>query len=159
MTSDQIQSILRHGYTAAGTALTIGTLIAVVPADAVQPAIAALHDVGDGLQQAFGGVSKLVIIFGPIVVGISAKAAAFAASLRSQVAKVHEAAPQELLNAVAVQAPGTLAKATAAIPGVQIEVSGAAPAPLRALAADPDQPDIVKRPIPAPSSSPLSRKV
>lgn len=150
MTSDEIQSLLRHGYTAAGTALTIGTLIAVVPQDAVQPTLAALHDIGDGLQQAFGGASKLVLIFGPIIIGLSAKVAAFAVSLKSQVARVHEAAPHELMIAVANQEPATLAKATATIPGVQVTVSAAAPPSLRVLAADDMQPDIVKSSLSAP---------
>jgi hypothetical protein len=38
---DTINSLLRQGCTAAGTALTIGTLVAVVPQEAVQPTIAA----------------------------------------------------------------------------------------------------------------------
>lgn len=161
MTSDEIQSLLRHGYTAAGTALTIGTMIAVIPPDAVQPAIAALHDMGDGLQQAFGGASKLVLLFGPIIAGISTKIAMLAVSLKSQVAKVHEAAPHELMIAVADQAPATLAKATAALLGVQVEVSGNASATLRTLASDPDQPDIVKAPRleSMSTASPLSRKI
>lgn len=150
LTSDEIQSMLRHGYTAAGTALTIGALIAVVPVDAVQPTIAALHDIGDGLQQAFGGASKIVLFFGPIIMGVSTKIAAIAVSLKSQVAKVHEAAPQELMNAVASQTPGVLAKATATIPGVQVTVSAAAPPSLRILAADDMQPDIVKASLSAP---------
>jgi hypothetical protein len=142
--SDQVSSLLRQGYTAAGTAFTIAAMVAVIPQDAVQPAIAALHEVGDGLQQAFGGVSKLVVILGPVVMGLSARAAAFAVSLKSQVAKVHDASHADLVNAVSEVSPSTLAKATAALPGVQVSVSpGAAPA-LRTLAADPTQPDIVR---------------
>ncbi len=143
-TQDEINSLLRHGYTAAGTAFTIAAMIAVIPPDVVQPAIAALHDVGDGLEKAFGGVSKLVVIFGPIIAGLSARAAAFAVSLKSQVTKVHQADPHELLNVVKEVTPTLLAKTTAAIPGVQVTVTKAAPDSLRVLAADPTQPDIVK---------------
>jgi len=154
---DTINSLLRQGYTAAGTALTIGTLIAVVPQEAVQPTIAALHDIGDGLQKAIGGFSSLIVIFGPIIMGLSAKAAAFAVSLKSQVAKVHEAAPHELMSAVQDVTPGTLAKATAALPGVQVTVSSAAAPSLRILAADNSQPDIVKASSAPPVAPPVTQ--
>lgn len=154
---DTINSLLRQGYTAGGTALTIAAMLAVIPQDAVQPAIAALHQVGDGLETAFGGFSKLTILFGPIIVGLSAKAAAFAVSLKSQVKRVHEAAPHELMNAVADQTPGTLAKATAALPGVQVTVSSAAAPSLRILAADNSQPDIVKASSAPPVAPPVTQ--
>lgn len=159
LTSAELQSLLRQGYTAAGTAFTIAAAIAVIPAESVQPAIAALHDIGDGAEKIFGGFSKLVLIFGPVVAGLSAKAAAFAVSLKSQVKSVHAAAPDELMNAVTNQTPGVLAKATAALPGVQVTVSANASQSLRILAADDSQPDIVKSSLSAPPVAPPTARV
>jgi hypothetical protein len=142
---DVVNSLLRQGYTAAGTAFTIAAMIAVIPQDAVQPAIAALHEIGDGLQQAFGGFSKLVIILGPVVAALSARAAAFAVTLKSQVAKVHDASHADLVNAVSQVAPTALVKAAGALQGVQVAVSPSASPEMKALASDPqNQSDIVR---------------
>ena len=157
-TQAQIDSLLRQGYTAGGTAFTIAAMLAIIPQDAVQPAIVALHQIGDGLKQALGGFSNLIIIFGPIIMGLSAKAAAFAVSLKSQIKGVHAASPQDLMNAVASQTPGTLAKAAAALPGVQVMVSGVASQSLRSLAADPSQPDIVAAVRTTPTPPPTSQR-
>ena len=157
--SDTINSLLRQGYTAAGTAFTIAAMVAIIPQDAVQPAVTALHEVGDGLQQAFGGVSKLVVILGPVIVGLSARAAAFAVSLKSQVAKVRDASHTDLVAVVSQVSPGILAKATAALPGVQVTVSNIASPSLRALANDDSQPDIVKASSSAPTISPPVARV
>lgn len=154
---DAINSLMRQGYTVGGTAFTIAAMIAIIPQESVQPAIAALHQVGDGLQTAFGGFRSLFLIFGPVAIGLSAKAAAFAVSLKSQVKRVHEAAPHELMNAVADQTPGTLAKATASLPGVQVTVSSAAAPSLRILAADNSQPDIVKASSAPPVAPPVTQ--
>jgi len=158
---DQINSLLRQGYTAAGTAFTIAAMVAIIPQDAVQPAVAALHEIGDGLQQAFGGVSKLVVILGPVVIGLSARAAAFAVSLKSQVAKVHDASHGDLVAAVSAVAPTTLVKAAGALQGVQVAVGPAASSEMKALASDPtNQSDIVRVRAdlpPAGSSSLLQR--
>ncbi len=88
VTQAQVDAALRHVYTSAGTVLTIGTVIAVVPQDSVQPIMDALRQIGDGLHQIVGGFSKLTLIAGPIVVGIMAKIAAGSAAFKSQLASV-----------------------------------------------------------------------
>jgi hypothetical protein len=114
-TEGQVSAALRHVYTSAGTVLAIGTIVAVVPQDQVQPIMDALRQVGDGLQQVFGGVSKLVIIVGPIVAAWMAKIAATSASFKSQLKSVTAAASAP----EAVEQKQDMLAATASIPEVE----------------------------------------
>lgn len=114
-TEGQVSAAMRHVYTSAGTVLAIGTIVAVVPQDQVQPIMDALRQVGDGLQQVFGGVSKLVLIAGPIVVGWMGKIAAARAGFTSQLKSVIStaSAPENVDKKAAVVA------ATASMPEVE----------------------------------------
>lgn len=116
----QLNAGLRHVYTAAGTALTIGTLLAVIPQESVQPTLDALHQMGDGLQQVFGGASKLVTVLGPVVVAFATKYAVGSASFRSRLAGLvasvnapDKAVEKAALVAAVDQVPGVAAAATA----------------------------------------------
>lgn len=91
-TQPQIDAALRHAYTSAGTLLAFAAVVAVIPQESVQPIIDALRQVGDGLQQVFGGASKLAIIVGPIVAGWMAKIAATSASIKNQAASLKASA-------------------------------------------------------------------
>lgn len=114
-TQAQVSAALRHVYTSAATVLAIGTIVAVVPQDQVQPIMDALRQTGDGLQQVFGGVSKLVLIIGPIIAALSGKAAFASAGFGPQL--------RSIFNIIAK--PGNadqkaqVLAATAAIPEVQ----------------------------------------
>lgn len=90
--SNQLNAGLRHVYTAVGTAFTILVALAVIPQDQVQPALDAIHQIGDGIQQIFGGASKLWIILGPIIASLAAKGAVTAASFKNQLKSVTTAA-------------------------------------------------------------------
>lgn len=94
VTQAQVDAALRHVYTAAGTVLTIGTVVAVVPQESVQPIMDALRQIGDGLHQMIGGFSKLSLIAGPIVIGLMGKIAAGSAGFRNQLASVMRTAAQ-----------------------------------------------------------------
>lgn len=77
-------SVLRHVGTAGGTAVAIfSTLGYLSPADA-KATLAALHQTMDGLQQAVGGVSKLVLVLGPAVAALMAGLAGASSTLRAQ---------------------------------------------------------------------------
>ncbi len=153
-TQDQIHSYVRHGVSVGGTILTIASMLAFIPMDKVQDAIGALQSLGTDLEKVFGDAAVLISIVGPAFITVAAKFAAGAVSLKSQVAKVHAASPRDLMNAVSDVTPGTLAKATAALPGVQVTVSNAAAPALRTLATDNSQPDIVRASSTAPVVSP-----
>lgn len=91
-TAQQVDAALRHAYTSAGTVLAICALAAVIPKEDVQPILDALHQIGDGLEQVFGGASKLVIIIGPVVAVWMGKIAAAKAGFLSQLKSVTAAA-------------------------------------------------------------------
>ena len=153
-TQATVISAVRHGVSVIGTGITIASMLAFIPADKVQPAINTLQALGTDLEKVFGDAALLFSIIGPSIVAIAIKFAGDAVSLKSQVLGVREAAPHDLLNAVAKNSPGALAIATAALPGVQVTVSGAAAPALRTLAADEVHPDIVKASLTAPTVAP-----
>lgn len=115
ITDNQVSAALRHVYTSAGTVLAIGTLVAVVPQDQVQPIMDALRETGDGLQHAFGGLSKLIVLVGPIVAVWMAKIAASSASFRSQLQSVFSQAA----TPGNVEQQKAMVVATASIPQVE----------------------------------------
>lgn len=113
--ANQVDAALRHAYTAAGTVLALGAVVAVVPQESVQPIMDALRQTGDGLQQVFGGMSKLLVIVGPIVGAWMAKIAATKAGFTSQLKSVTAAAsaPEN------VEQKKEMLAATASIPEVK----------------------------------------
>lgn len=136
----QTDAVMRHVYTVGGTTFTIFAALALIPQDQVQPALDALHQVGDGLTTVFGGLSKLWIILGPVAIGLAAKgagvAATFSHQVRAMIAKAGSDSPQAdqakvaLVEAVsnmatgsrsaqAAQAKEALVNAAAALPEVE----------------------------------------
>jgi hypothetical protein len=77
MTSDQINSALRHAYSAIGAIGAFAVAIHFAPPEMVDSATAALHQIGDGLSMTFGGVMALI----PVVT------AAYAAYKASPIAR------------------------------------------------------------------------
>lgn len=127
-TENQINAALRHVYTVGGTVLTMAAVVAVIPQDSVQPAIMALHDVGDGLHQAFGGATKLLLIVGPALTAIPGARAfinsGFGKQLASVISQAKSSDTREKSEQVAV--------ATATLPEVEKIVAPAladAPSP------------------------------
>jgi hypothetical protein len=60
MTRDQVNSALRHAYSVIGTVGAVVVAMQFAPPEMVNAATAALHQIGDGLSMAFGGVMALV---------------------------------------------------------------------------------------------------
>jgi hypothetical protein len=100
-------------------------------------------DIQGAFNHIFSGAKEIAIGLGTLFPIVASVYGTLAARLSTKVSDVHAAAPDQLAHAVAQVAPSTLAKATASIPGVQVSVAADASDPLRALAADTSQPNIV----------------
>ncbi len=104
-TENQVNAALRHVGTSAATATTIFVMLGFLNADQAQGILAAMQDVVAGLQQAFGGFSKIAIIIGPVFATMMATYAAKSGSAASLVgtllkmAHKDEAAKTALVNA------------------------------------------------------------
>lgn len=132
----------RYAVTYAGGVITALGLSSTVDPNALQ----------SGFDHVFNGIKEIAVGAG-ILMPIAATAwGIFEQTVGRLVTKLHATAPDQLANAVAQVSPGTLAKATASIEGVQVTVNSDARPSLRALAADPAQRDIVVAP-PAVASS------
>ncbi len=114
-TGPQVDATMRHVYTSGATVFTVLAALAIMPADQVQPAIDALHKVGDDVKALMGDLSALWIILGPIVIGFVAKAAAFSASLRSQLKAVTQNKQVQIEGKIVVPAD-----VAAAVPSPQV---------------------------------------
>lgn len=152
MTFDKIDTYLaagRYAVTYAGGVMTALGLSSTVDPQTLQ----------DGFNHVFNGIKEVAVGFGILAPVAATTWGIFEQTIGRLVAKVHAASPADLMRAVVDQTPGTLAKATATIPGVQVTVSAAAPQSLRVLAADDMQPDIVKSSLTAPAVSPPTARV
>lgn len=87
-TSGQVNAGLRHLGTAGVTAATLLGALGVLNADQVTSVVASVHQVMDGLTQTFGGISKLVLVLGPVAALWLGKGAVAAASLHSQLKSI-----------------------------------------------------------------------
>ena len=104
MTSDQVNAGLRHLGTASVTAVTILGGLGVLSSDQLSSVIDALHQVTGGLEQVFGGVSKLVLVLGPIAAIWFGKGAVTAASLRGQLRSITSNPKAEIRGEIVVPA-------------------------------------------------------
>jgi hypothetical protein len=122
-TSDQINSALRHVYTAVGTASAVLVMVGLSQQDATNLGLA-VHDIGDGLAKVIAGVGLLV----PVLSGLYA---AWSASPFSRLISMKK--DPEIAQVLAK--PGTPTAALAdSIPGDKITV--ATPAVVRAIQAN-----------------------
>src|SRR5271165_2094015 len=87
-TSEQVSAAMRHVGTATATATAMMALLGVLNQDQVQAVVVDVHQITDGLQQVFGGASKLVVLLGPIAALYFGKVAFASASLRSQLKSI-----------------------------------------------------------------------
>ena len=85
----QVQAAMRHVYTAAGTTITIMGALALLPPEKVQPAIDALHRMGDDVKDFMGAASILWGIIGPVIMFMAGKGATFAAAFPNQVKAIN----------------------------------------------------------------------
>jgi len=108
-TSDQVNSALRHVYTAAGTATAVLVMVGLKQGDATALGNA-IHQIGDGVASIIAGVGALI----PILAGFFA---AWSASPFSKLIGMRNNPEIEKVKAV----PGTPTAALAAtIPGDKI---------------------------------------
>ena len=122
-TTDQVNSALRHVYTAVGTATAVLVLVGLSQSDATNLGVA-VHKIGDGIASIIAGIGMLV----PIA---SAVYAAWTASPFSRLMSAKK--NPEIAQVFAV--PGTATAALAdSIPGNKITV--ATPAQVQALKVD-----------------------
>jgi len=104
-TENQVNAALRHVGTSAATAITVFTALGFLTPEQSQGIVSAMQDVVAGLQQAFGGFSKIAIIVGPIFATLMAAYAAKSGSASSLVgtllkmANNNDAAKTALVNA------------------------------------------------------------
>lgn len=105
----QVDAGMRHVYTAAGTVFTLAAAVAIIPQDQVQPALDALHQIGDGVKQIMGGFSALWVILGPVVMGFAAKRAMGSATPTAQL-KAVTSNPDIKINGT-IEAPAAVADA------------------------------------------------
>ena len=105
----QVQSILRHVYTALGTALSVAVVVGLSQGEATAIG-AAVQQIGDGVSKIIAGISTLV----PIAMSIWA---ALSASRKSRLSSLN--ADPEIEKIVTV--PGTEAhKEAREIPGNKV---------------------------------------
>lgn len=111
----QVDAGMRHVYTAAGSIFTLLAAVAIIPQDQVQPALNALHQIGDGAKQIMGGFSALWVIIGPVIMGLAAKRAMGSATPAAQL-KAVTSNPDIKINGT-IEAPLAVA---AAVPSIQV---------------------------------------
>lgn len=108
-TEDQVHSVLRHVYTATGTAVSILVVIGLTQQDASSIGIA-VKQIGDGIASIIAGISALIPIVSGAYAALSASRAARLRALNAdpQIAKIDTV-------------PGTdAAKEAAQIPGSKV---------------------------------------
>jgi hypothetical protein len=88
MNSDQVNSALRHVYSAVGAVGAFAVAMHFAPPEMVDGATAALHQIGDGLAMTFGGVMALIPFVTAAYAAYKASPVSHALSLGKQGAHV-----------------------------------------------------------------------
>lgn len=84
----QFYAVLRHGATAFGTAFTIFGALGLLSQEDVAKLMMALHDASGAAQTLVTSVTTIALIVGPVIIGLSGKFAATAASLTGQLKSI-----------------------------------------------------------------------
>lgn len=109
LTAEQVNAVLRHVYTASGTAISILAILGLSQGDATALG-AAVHQIGDGIASIAAGIGSLV----PIGMSIYA---AWSASMKSKLKSLN--ANPEIVQITTV--PGSDAnKVASEIPGSKV---------------------------------------
>lgn len=90
----QVNTALQHVGTSAGTAVTIFTMLGLVSPEQAAAIVAGMQDVTNGLQQAVGGLYKIGVIAGPLLIAGMAALGIKSASVREKVASLFRSAAQ-----------------------------------------------------------------
>lgn len=84
----QVYAILRHGVTVLGTAFTIFGALGLLSQDDVTKLLNYVHQISDSVQTIWTAIAGIMVIAGPVIVSLSGKFAAGAASLPSQLRSI-----------------------------------------------------------------------
>lgn len=83
---NQVSSVLRHVGTGTASAATVLVTFGFLSPDQSAAVIADMKQIVDGLQQAFGGFSKIALIIGPLFATLMATLAAKSSTAASLIA-------------------------------------------------------------------------
>lgn len=117
----QFYALLRHGVTALGTAFTIFGAIGLLSADDTAKLTKALHDAADAAGSLWSAVSVIVVILGPILMTVSGKLAATAASLTGQLKSITNNKEVHIPTGSTIEVPASVA---AAVPSAKVVSTG-----------------------------------
>ena len=127
-TENQVNAALRHVGTASASVASVFVVLGFLTPDQSQAIIADMQQIVAGLQQAFGGFSKLAIIVGPIFAGLMATFAAKSGSVTSIIATLLKTAHANTI--ASDEAKTAIVNAAAGLPEVEKVVAPAlAPIP------------------------------
>lgn len=84
--ANTVNSVLRHVGTAIASGGSVFVVLGFLSPDQAQSIIADMREIVDGLQQAFGGFSKIAIIVGPLFATLMATLAAKSSTAASLIA-------------------------------------------------------------------------
>jgi hypothetical protein len=136
---NSVNAALRHIGTATGTATGIFVVLGFLSPEQSASIIQAMHDVTAGLQQAFGGFSKIALIAGPVFAAWMATMASRSATVKSQISSILNATKSSS-SVTAEDAKQQLVAATATLPEVDNKkLAEAVETPLVAAAVTPEK--------------------
>jgi hypothetical protein len=113
-TENQVNAALRHVGTATASAASVFVVLGFLSPEQAQAVIADMQQIVDGLQQVFGGFSKLLIVIGPVFATVMAGFAAKSGGAANLVASVLKIATGPASPAAA-EAQKAIVQATVAI--------------------------------------------
>jgi len=128
-TENQVNAALRHVGTAAASAASVFVVFGFLTPEQAQSVIADMQDIVGGLQQAFGGFSKLALLLGPIFTTLMATYAAKSGTVFNLLATLNKIANSS--KPVSTDAKAAIVNAASALPEVEKVVAPAlAPIPI-----------------------------
>jgi len=128
-TENQVNAALRHVGTATASAASVFVVFGFLTPDQAQAVIADMQQIIGGLQQAFGGFSKLALLLGPIFATLMATYAAKSGTVISMLASLNKIANSN--KSTSTEAKAAIVNAASALPEVEKVVAPAlAPIPI-----------------------------
>lgn len=128
MESNQVNTALRYLGSAGATAFTIMGALAIIPADSSKELITQLHILGDSLGTAYGALTKMWVILGPVAFIWLTKMGVNSSSVKGLLGKLTTIA-QSSNPVTASQAQAGIVNANAQVlktaPGANTEVKAA----------------------------------
>ena len=128
-TENQVNAALRHVGTATASVASVFVVFGFLTPDQAQAVIADMQQIIGGLQQAFGGFSKLALLLGPIFATLMATYAAKSGTVISMLASLNKIANSN--KSTSTEAKAAIVNAASALPEVEKVVAPAlAPIPI-----------------------------